>query len=388
MSSSSSTTPSQTTYGGLYTPPRYLSSPPDDRVLLPEWQTLAEELGALRQHVRQVAAVASAVAPDANLRGLDEARAGVERLQLALDGLRARGALRAPAPASLTERICLAAADPPVPAPADELLCYFQDFADVPTVADLHAHVVDAREVRLAFGEYAEAHGADTEEDEEDLPPIRFRDWRPLPSPDAAYFLAGLSEEHFDKLAEADDAAIDWDAARCVARIVGYLESYACAAIPWSTLARPASPGGPEQQQEEEEDEEENKELECEGRERYAVGLRIFSYMLNRAALAGQRALAAEARAEIEEWKAEIPEQGFLDPQAWSTEEEEEEAEAEADEIDRLELRRRGMDVTRRDRQHILLEALMHWDEIADDRKHGTKKEFLKKLKGMFSRRG
>ncbi|KAI4868869.1 hypothetical protein F4820DRAFT_444785 [Hypoxylon rubiginosum] len=340
-------------------PPINLSTSGDER---PDWGNLNGKLDDFRQNVEEAMAVLGPDDADAD-EFQDEYRAYVESLQLSVDGLRARGAVRAPAPASLAERVCLLAADQrvAVAASADELMFYFAGFSGVRTAADLHAHVVDAREVQLAYGAYAEARGGGA------AATSATPGTEDLPSPDAAYFLAGFDDEYFDRLADEDRDAMDWDAARCVLRIVRFLESYACAAIPWSSLPRE----GQQQQL--------NEAQEDEARERYAIGLRVFSYLHARAVRAAQQTSAEREMAQkIKEWNAEIPERGFLDPQAWSDE--------EADEIARLESRRQGIDETQ-DRQQILLGALMHWDEISDDRKHGTKTDFLTKLKRMFSRR-
>ncbi|KAI1781224.1 hypothetical protein F4818DRAFT_436418 [Hypoxylon cercidicola] len=355
----SPTTPTQGTYGGLYTPPEYLLSKPGSRH--PEWQILTDELEALRNHVGQLTYVSKTLAPDADFQGLDEARAGFDRLQLTVDGLRARGALRPAEPASLAERMCLSADESSV-ADEEELLCYFADFADVGTAADLRTHVLGAHEVRRAVGEYTGAQRIvpDVENRE-----VAFEGCRPLPTPDAACFLAGLGEDRLAKLVETHRSAVDWDAVRCVARIVGYLESYACSAIPWSTLARP----GPGREREGQEDE---------ARERYAVGLRVFSYVRYHAVMdVLAEAVREDQVRKIEKWQEDIPEEAFLDPLAWTGEEAE---------VADLESRRQGIDLTA-ERQQTLLGALLHWDEIADSRKHGTKKDLLTKLKGMFSRR-
>ncbi|KAI6083902.1 hypothetical protein F4821DRAFT_182010 [Hypoxylon rubiginosum] len=268
-------------------------------------------------------------------------------------------AMRGRPPTSLAEAICVPLADGPSVPDLSELLCYFVGSADITTTADVQEHVLDASIIRLAYGVYAEAN-------RNRLSSFEGHHRPPLPSPDAAYFLAGLSEDDYPReLIEVYGDAVDWDAAHCVARIVRYLESPACAAVPWSPLKRP----GPGQ--------EEDDGLEDEARERYAIGIRIFTYLQY---LAVKEAGGPdETVSKIEEWRADIPVQGYLDPQAWTAE--------EANEIADLEGRRRGTDLTRPERQQILLDAYRHWDEIAESRKAGTKKDFLQKLKGMFSRR-
>ncbi|KAI1766497.1 hypothetical protein GGR53DRAFT_464374 [Hypoxylon sp. FL1150] len=246
---------------------------------------------------------------------------------------------------SLAEALCRPGATP-VP-DTNELLCHFAVTA-VRTAADLRRVVLGASAVREAFAEWSNAY--------------RSGDRPPLPSPQAALFIASLGENLVSEMRAAHEDAVNWDAALCVGRIVRYLETEG----PW-TLA--ASDRG----------EESEKTPEDYARERFAIGIRVFLY-LHHQAVQEEKEIREAKQSAIEAWLEEIPKRGFVDPQAWVAEETEETTTPDD--------RRDAIDLPRPERQHILLEALSHWDEIDDSQKEGTKKDFLQKLREMFSRQG